>query len=145
MNHPINRRHVLIAGAGVVVASSGGLWLALQARQASDWIEAVVRAHLPRIRLDEQTLNKFAARLASEPTFKSRKLALALDLDGIAPALVRIAPEINRKLASLERLVISEFLLSSNFFRVVDPRRETIVCGERLPVCGNPFAVFRAE
>jgi hypothetical protein len=43
------------------------------------------------------------------------------------------------RLESLERHVLTEFLLGSNFFRTDDPRKETIVYSSAIPACANPF------
>lgn len=140
----VRRRQVLIAGAALA-ASSGALWLAMKTRDPAHWIEAVVRKHLPGVQLEVASLHTFAQRLADDPRFKARKVALAMQLDRFAAPLVRVAPEIDEKIARLERLVLTDYLASSNFFRVANPRAETIVCHGELPACGNPFAVFRNE
>lgn len=141
-----NRRQLIVGGAALAVAgSAGALWLATRSHETSEWIEAVVRKSLPNVRIDAVSLRQFAARLAGDAEFLSQKVALALDLDALAPAAVRIAPEVGRKIERLERRVLSSYLLDSNFFRVADPRTETIVCNEPLPACGNPFAQFRQE
>jgi hypothetical protein len=140
----ISRRRLLAGGAMfVALGSYGALWLALGPKHTPDWIEAVVRKSLPNARLDGDSLARFAARLARDPEFQSRSVQLAAELDSIAAPLVRLAPEVNRKLERLERLVVSRYLLSSNFFRVANPAEETIICGEPLLACGNPFARFR--
>lgn len=142
----LDRRQLLIGGLALAIAgSAGALWLALRSHDTSEWIEAVVRTRLPSVRLDSASLRDFATRLAAEEEFRSRKIALALDLDALAPSVVRIAPEVSRKIEGLERHVLSTYLISSNFFRVADPRAETIFCGEPLLACGNPFAQFRPE
>ena len=140
----VTRRRVLLGGAAVAALGSAGVaWIATRSQGSHEWIEAVVRRNLWDVRLDPDSLGVFATRLAAEPEFGSRKVALAVALDDVAPALFRLAPEVQRKIARLERIVMSRYLLSSNFFRVADPRVETIVYGEALPACGNPFAVFR--
>lgn len=142
-NARVNRRQLLVAGAALaVVGSAGTLWLAMRSHETQDWIQAVVRKHLPSARLDAASLRAFATTLANEPAFRSQKIALALDVDALAPAIVRIAPEVSRKIEQLERRVLSSYLLASNFFRVGDPRTDTILCGEPMPACGNPFAQF---
>ncbi len=144
MSARLNRRQLLVGGAALVLAgSAGALWLAMRSHDTHEWIEAVVRKGLPNVRLDAASLREFALRLAGEMEFRSRKVALALDLDALSPALVRFAPEVSRKIEQLERRVLSSFLLGSNFFRVADPRTETVFGGPPLPACGNPFAQFR--
>jgi hypothetical protein len=140
------RRQMILGGATLaVVASAGALWITLRSHDTSEWIEAVVRRHLPNLRLDPASLTSFAKRLAQDVEFRSMKVALALDLDALAPAVVRIAPEANLKIERLERRVLSGYLLGSNFFRIADPRTETIFCNEPPTACGNPFARFRGE
>jgi hypothetical protein len=143
-NARIDRRRLLLGGVALAVTGSAGmLWLALRSHDTHEWIEAVVRRHLPNVRLDDVSLHRFALQLEREAEFRSRKLALALDLDGLTPAIVRIAPEVRQRIERVERHVLSSYLLASNFFRVTDPRSETIVCTGALPACGNPFAQFR--
>jgi hypothetical protein len=135
---------MLIGGAALVTfGSAGALWVVLRSADSSEWIEAVVRKNLPNVRLDEASLSSFAAGMARAAEFRSKKIALAVELDALAPTVVRLAPEVQEKIERLERVVMSEFLIRSNFFRVDDPRTQTIVCGEALPACANPFAVFR--
>lgn len=145
-NARLNRRHVLIGGAALVTTgSAGAVWLAMRSHDASQWIEAVVRRLLPNVRLDAESLAQYAARLARDAEFRSMKVELALDLDALAPAVVRIAPEVRLKIERLERRVLSGYLLGSNFFRVADPRAETIICTGPVVACGNPFARFRND
>ena len=139
------RRGVILGGAAVALTSSGALWLASRANDASQWIEAVVRNHLPGIALDDESLRRFAAELATTAEFSTRKVELALFLDAMSPTLVRVAPEVGAKIAQLERLVLTRYLLGSNFFGVESPHRERIYFGAASSVCGNPFAVFRND
>lgn len=142
----LTRRGMLIAGAGIATLGSVGvLWVRLRSSGRLEWIQSLVRRNLPNIRLDDASLAAFAQRMADEPEFRSKKVELALGLDSAASALIRLAPEVQRKIERLERVVMSEYLLSGNFFRVADPRAETIVAGEAPQACGNPFAVFRGS
>ena len=140
----LTRRTLLIAGASSCAAvAAGGLWLATR-DSPREWIEATLRNLLPNIDLDATSLAAFVTHEQEQPEFASRKIALALSLDALAPAMLRIAPEASDKIAELERVVVSDYLLGSNFFRVQDPRGETIYwSGDG--VCGNPFAVFRPD
>jgi hypothetical protein len=141
----INRRHLLFGGAALALGSSGALWFASQAYGSSTWIEAVVRRHLSGLELDSASLQQFATTLARDVEFRNSKVELALNLDSLAPALVRIAPEVGAKIERLERHVISQYLLGSNFFRVRDPRAERIYFSAAIAACVNPFAIFRND
>jgi hypothetical protein len=141
----INRRHFLLGGAALAFGTSGSLWLMTRGSDSRTWIEAVVRKHLPAIDLDSESMSRFARSLAADTNFVSKRIELALKLDALAPAMVRLAPEVRDKIEHLERQVISEYLLGSNFFRVRDPRVQTIYFGAAQTACGNPFAVFRSD
>jgi hypothetical protein len=39
-------------------------------------------------------------------------------------------------------LVLTEFLMGSNFFRTGDTKSQPIVYSGRIPACGNPFATL---
>ena len=138
------RRRLLIAGSGVVVlAATGATWIAsrLDGRQA--WIEAVVREHLPGIQLDSASLATFAKSFAATRIFADDKADLAIKVDQAVPAIARRVSKVERRTERLQRRVVTEYLTGSNFFRIEDPYKETIVYSGQLPACGNPFAQFR--
>lgn len=138
------RRRLLIAGSGVaVLGATGAAWIGsrLDGRQA--WIEAVVREHLPGIDLDAATLARFAKDFAATRIFADDKSNLVVKIDQAVPALAARVSKIERRTERLKRRVVTEYLTGSNFFRVADPRTETIVYSGALPACGNPFAQFR--
>jgi hypothetical protein len=141
----LRRRGLLIAGSAFAIAASAGFATTFRPDASSAWIEAVIRRHLPGVLLDEPSLHAFALRTAQSPAFATRKVALALQLDRWAAPLARFAPSMSAKLERFERLVLTDFLASSNFFRIRDPHAEPVVCGDAAPACGNPFAVFRNE
>jgi hypothetical protein len=138
------RRRLLIAGSSVaVLGATGAIWIAsrLDGRQA--WIEAVVREHLPGIQLDSASLAAFAQSFAATRIFADDKNSLAIKIDQAVPALAQQVSKVERRTERLKRRVITEYLTGSNFFRIEDPRKETIVYSGPLPACGNPFAQFR--
>ena len=137
-------RSLLIAGSSIVVLGATGVtWIAsrLDGRQA--WIETVVREHLPGIQLDSATLAAFAKSFAATRIFADDKANLAIKIDQAVPAIAHRVSKVERRTERLKRRVITEYLTGSNFFRVEDPRQETIVYSGPLPACGNPFAQFR--
>jgi hypothetical protein len=139
------RRRLLIGGSVVVTAGvAGGLWIGsrLDGRQA--WIESVLRENLPGITLDPTSLAKFVSEFAQHREFNDDKSNIAVMMDQAVPGVTRKVEKADRRVDRMERLVVTEYLMGSNFFRVPDPRQETIFySGTVGAVCGNPFAVFR--
>jgi hypothetical protein len=138
------RRRLLIASSGVVIAAAaGGVWIGsrLQGREA--WIESVLRENLPGIKLDPTSLAKFIEEFAQHREFSDDKSNIAVMMDQAVPALTRKLEKADRRVDRMERLVVTEYLMGSNFFRVPDPRQETIFySGSVGAACANPFAVF---
>ena len=138
------RRKLLVAGAGVAtLGAAGALWIGSRYDGPHAWIEAVLRRNLPGVRLDPESLAKFVAELAERPDIKNRKTHLAMTLDQTMPAITRQMSKAQRRVERLERRVVTEYLVGSNFFRVSDPSAEVIVYAGAMPACGNPFARFR--
>lgn len=147
--HPassIGRRGFLRSAVAFgAIASSGAAWWAWRSVRREAWIESVVRKHLPAIDLDAESLAHFARKLAQHRTFEDWRNVAAWRLDRALPGIARSIGKSQQRIVRLERLVVCEFLMGSNFFRVPDPRRVTIVYRGEIPACGNPFAVFRDE
>lgn len=138
------RRRLLIAGSGVaVLGATGAVWIGSRMDGRQAWIEAVVREHLPDIQLDATTLTMFAKELAAGRLFADDKSNLAVKIDQAVPAIAARVSKVERRTERLKRRVVTDYLTGSNFFRVADPRTETIVYSGALPACGNPFAQFR--
>jgi len=137
------RRKLLIAGSAIVVASAGGgLWIGSRLDGREAWIESVLRENLPGIKLDPVSLETFIKSFAQHREFADGKSNIAVAMDQTVPAVARNIPKADRRVARMERLVVTEYLLGSNFFRVQDPTQETIVYAGSMPACGNPFAQF---
>ncbi len=135
------RRRLLTAIAVVGVAGAG--WLGLRPYDRKDWIIATVRKHLPGVTLDAASLDRFADELMNDWRLRDTRQRLALWMDHALPGVARRLPKAGDRIVRAERMVMSEFLTGSNFFRVQDPRRETIFYAGAMPACGNPFARFR--
>ena len=138
------RRRLLIAGSGVAVLGvTGAAWIGSRLDGRQVWIEAVVREHLRGVQLDAATLTTFAKDFAATRIFADDKSNLVVKIDQAVPAIAARVSKIDRRTERLKRRVVTEYLIGSNFFRVADPRKETIVYSGALPACGNPFAQFR--
>jgi hypothetical protein len=140
-------RRRFIAGATLIAAaaSSGAFWLGLRSENREAWVEEVLRKNLPGIKLDPASLAKFARIFVQSRQFEDKRMHLAAWMDQVLPSIARRIPKAERRIERLERLVVSGYLLGSNFFRTPDPRTETIMYSEEIAACGNPFAVFRDQ
>ena len=136
------RRNFLAAGfAGLVAIAAGGSFAGHRyATGRAGWIEEVVRRNLPGVRLDEPSLAAFVRDVLRSDLLTPRKVRLIVLADSTLPALARRVPPARERIERLERLVLSEFLIGSNFFRVADARSATIFYAGKFPACGNPFA-----
>jgi hypothetical protein len=144
--HPASpaRRKLLVASVGVAtLGAAGAIWVGSRYDGPHAWIESVLRRHLPGVQLDPESLAKFVAEFAARRELTDRKAQLAMTLDQTIPAITRRVSKAQRRVERLERRVVTEYLLGSNFFRASDPRAEVIVYAGPMPACGNPFAVFR--
>jgi len=142
---PHRRLFLAAALALTAAASSGALWLGFRPESRELWVERVLRKRLPDIDLDADSLAAFATAFVQSHEFNDRRMEIAVWLDQAMPAIARRINKAERRIEQLERAAVTEYLLGSNFFRVLDPRAETIVYSAALPACGNPFAVFRNE
>lgn len=139
MSHSINRRGFLL-GSSAVLASAGAGWAWFRGAFGTEqWIEDVVRSNLPGVRFDEAALRTFITSMAQHDWFAPSSHRLAIAADRTIPWIAARVPKVRDGLDKLERRVLTEFLLGSNFFRVSDPRAETIVYGGPAIACGNPF------
>jgi hypothetical protein len=138
------RRRLLIASSGVaMLGAAGAVWLGSRLEDRRTWIESVLREHLPGIQLDRASLATFVTQFAGDREFDDKKSNLAMMLDQTVPAVTRHVSKVDRRVDQLERRVVTEYLMGTNFFRVPDPRQETIFYSDAMLACGNPFAVFR--
>ena len=140
------RRRVLIAGSAALAAAAvGGIWIGSRLDGREAWIESVVRANLPGYHLDQASLTKFVRSFVHHREFEDRKSEIAVWMAQATPALAERISKAARRVERIERMVMTEYLVGSNFFREPNPREATIIYSGPLPACGNPFAVFRAD
>lgn len=133
------RRFLAGSAAAVAVGGTGTAWWSTRDSQRAAWIEDVVRRNLPGVALDEPSLQIFVRTTLASELFASRKRRLAFAAHQSVPWLVARMPRARERIALLERMVLTEYLLGSNFFRS-DPRHEVIVFHGRAVACANPFA-----
>lgn len=135
------RRKLLIAGGGGVLAL--GIFAAVSwdtiKNYRADWIERVVRDNLPDIDLDAAALQAFVKDMLVSERMQRTEVKATVFADRFVPWLPAHISKARDGLEGLERHVLTEFLIGSNFFRVPDPKRETIVYSGRAVACINPF------
>ena len=106
------------------------------------WIERVIRTHLHDVRLDSASLALFVKDSLQGNLFSRRRMRLTACIDYSIPMLSNHISVLRDKVHKLERLVLTDFLVGSNFFWITDSRLEPIIYTGPRPVCPNPFARF---
>ena len=133
----ITRRKVLLGAAGAAIAGAVA-WVPLRNYRAS-WIERVVRDNLPGINLDPDSLQTFVQYMLGHERLQPPLVRATIFADRFVPWLPARITKAREGLEGVERHVLTEYLIGSNFFRVPDPMRETIVYGGAVIACINPF------
>lgn len=133
----ISRRKVLAGAAGAVVVGAVA-WIPLKSYRAS-WIEQVVRENLPGIELEPDSLQTFVKYMLGHERLQPALVRATIFADRFVPWLPARISKAREGLAGVERHVLTEYLIGSNFFRVPDPKAETIVYGGAVIACINPF------
>ena len=137
------RRRVLLIGglAGSALVLGGSLAGIRYASGPAAWIADVVRRNLPGVLIDEASIATFVQHVLESDLFDSYEAPLAVLADETIPALRRIPPA-RERMERLERRILTEFLVGSNFFSGVDATLQPIVYSGTNPACGNPFATL---
>jgi hypothetical protein len=99
----------------------------------------VVRENLPGIELDPSSLQTFIKDVLANERLQRTAVKATVFADRFVPWLPANITKARDGLEALERFVLTEYLIGSNFFRVPDPKRETIVYSGRAIACINPF------
>lgn len=140
-NFSPGRRKLLIAGAGgaaVLGIFGAASWEQLTNYRAT-WVERVVRENLPGIDLDAASLQTFVKDILASEWLQRKPVKMTVFADRFVPWLPAHVAKARNGLESLERYVLTEYLIGSNFFRVPDPKREQIVYSGMIVACRNPF------
>jgi hypothetical protein len=133
----VSRRKVLAGAAGAVIVGAIS-WIPLKNYRAS-WIEQVVRDNLPGIALDPDSLQTYVKYMLGHERLQPALVRVTIFADRFVPWLPAHISKAREGLEGVERHVLTEYLIGSNFFRVPDPQRETIVYSGAVIACINPF------
>lgn len=135
------RRKLLIGGAATV-ATLGVLGAASWGRlknYRAEWVEQVVRGSLPGVDIDNESFKTFVEHMLSSERMRQVQVKATVFADQFIPWLPARVAKAREGLVGLERHVLTEYLLGSNFFRVSDPRQTRIVYQGPALACANPF------
>lgn len=135
------RRKLLIAGASsaAVLGIFGATSWERLTNYRVDWVERAVRDNLPGVDLDAESLRVFIKDVLAREWLQTKPVKVAVFTDRFVPWLPANIAKARDGLEVLERKVLTEYLIGSNFFRVPDPKREKIVYGGMSTACPNPF------
>jgi hypothetical protein len=137
-----SRRRFLIASGALLGAAGAGFSGVRFAGSREQWVAAIIRDNLPGIAIDEESLAKFVEEAVRSDALNPLTHRLAVFAEQNVPWVTARIPKVRNGLDKLERRVLTEFLLGSNFFRVPNPKQETIVYYGPAIACGNPFVSF---
>lgn len=134
------RRKVLFGAAGVATLGIFGaaVWTPIK-NHRENWVEQVLRDNLPGIDLDPESLRTFVSYMVGHERLQPALVKATIFADRFVPWLPAHVSKAREGLAGLERHVLTEYLIGSNFFRVTDPKRERITYFGPMVACINPF------
>lgn len=140
----LSRRGFLVAG-GLCAVGAGvagtAVWTSFRDSRAA-WVEDVIRRNLPGVTIDEASLQTFVSEMVSHDWLQPQMHRLSVFAQQTVPWVTARIPKARDGLEKLERRVLTEFLIGSNFFRVSDPKQETISYYGQATACPNPFVTF---
>lgn len=137
------RRRVFLFGAAgglLLLGTAGAVSLNGVNESRIQWLKSTIRQHLPGVTIDEMSLEKFASDIVDAGMVDSTARKISIGLAQAAPWVTSRLPLMSEGLQKLERQVLTEFLLGSDFFRMADPRAQTVTYYARAVACANPFS-----
>lgn len=124
-----------IAAVGTVYAGAGGY---------QSWIHNVLSRALPGYDFESEGLARFvAAYEARQPSSIKRRMVAAAE--GLIDAKAFLPEKKARQIVEIEREVLSEFLVGSDFFENYPNGPKLITYRGAPTACVSPFARFEAE
>jgi hypothetical protein len=137
------RKFLFIGGvaAGTLAIAGGGAAGFVLSDRYQGWIEEVLRRSLPGYDLEPNGLARF-----TEEYYAQRKDNARLRLFAATQTLFdtkwALTHEMTRNVDKEERLIISDFLIGSDFFENYPKGPKQITYRGRAEACGSPFATF---
>jgi hypothetical protein len=146
MNNPIERRKFLkiCAGTAILAALPLGIYMLDGQSRLHDLVESILHKNLPGRIISQDDIKQF-----SKDFFVERyDIALKTHIFSVLDPVIRVASgfdeNLHGKIDKLERMILTKFLLNSDFF-ANDTKNKTIIYnGATSSICrtSNPFAQF---
>jgi hypothetical protein len=140
-----SRRVILAMLAGAGVASAGGLYF--WTNGVDGLIGKILARRLPDLRIDAASIAALSRDVQATGVFKTLVRSLALETTALAASIVGVDLLARFKLTAtefsrLERLVLTPFILGSNYLDVSDPTSDLVTYYKAPGICGNRFAQY---
>jgi hypothetical protein len=136
----MNRRNFLIVSgaAGGLAVAAGGVFVLSD--NYHGWVSGILHRSLPGYAIEPKGLAQFVdEHFAHQKSRKKRLLAAAegvVDLTPIMPAAMA------ERLAAEERMIVTDFLIGSDFFQNYPSGPKEITYSGKPAACVSPFARF---
>ncbi len=143
MSQP-SRRLILALALGAGAAGVGGLLRITHYpdQDMQGWIREILERHLPGQDIPDSALTPFTRMfLATSEAYNRRHRLFAL-AEALVPEVPVPSQSIRERIGEFERQVVSEFLLTTTFFRNDGTRHRALNHVGHWEGCANPFAQF---
>jgi hypothetical protein len=137
----MKRRHFLALGAAA--GGMAALGAVLVGNGYRNWLVGVLERALPGYSYDQVGLDLFAEEHASRHA-RALKFRLLGAAESIVDARWVMPARMMHRIEDVERDVLTEFLIGSDFFQLYPHGAGTITYVGRSKACASPFAVFDA-
>lgn len=136
----MNRRNFLLlssAAGGLAIAGGGAYVLS---DNYHSWVGRVLHRSLPGYTLEAKGLALFVdEHFEHQKSRKKRLFAAGLGVADFTPLMPARTAE---RVAAEERIILTDFLIGSDFFQNFPNGPKTITYGGKPAACVSPFAVF---
>ena len=136
----MNRRKFLLlsSAAGGFAAVGGGVYLLTDNYRG--WVSDILHRSLPGYALEPKGLALFVEEHFAHRSSRRRRLLAAAE--GVVDFKPMMPAQMAEHFAAEERLILTDFLVGSDFFRNYPAGSKTIVYGGKPTACVSPFAIF---
>ncbi len=140
-------RRSLLVGTGLLLLGTSAFRLRSGTIDKADLIAKIVRRKADYVIIPESDLHHFAKDYAKNPNLRAKKLLKSKHINllysSAEPYWSYVFAEYQEQIEILERIVITDFLMATNYFSgETQPGKTLRYHGLQKGVCNNPFAEF---